>query len=105
MTQKSVNKEKFNIIMFCVHAQMFTNNQKLLQNSPSWRTFKIRSADQGSISLPVHYFFVYSKTVSNQIIASRFEIKIIHLLNECSVYLFIDLNLVTRAEAVTSVSA
>ena len=54
---KSVDKEKINIIMICVRAQMFTNNHRLLRHSPSWRQFKIRSADRGRISLPVHYFF------------------------------------------------
>ena len=42
-----------NIIMTCVGAQLFTNNHKLLWNSPSWRQFKIRS---GGVSLQVHYF-------------------------------------------------
>ena len=46
-----------NIIMVCARAQMFTNNDRLLRNSPSLPQFKIRSADQGRISHPVHYFF------------------------------------------------
>ena len=56
-----LDKEKINIIMICVRAQLFTNNHRLLRNSPSWRQFKIRSADQGRISLPVHYFFCLFK--------------------------------------------
>ena len=97
MTQKSVDKEKipFNIIMICVCAQMFTNNHRLLRNSPSWPQFKIRSADQGHISLSVHYFFCLFK---NRVI----EINIISLVKRIF-YLFIRPN--TRAEAVTSVSA
>ena len=43
--------------MICAHDQMFTNNHRLLQIAHSWPQFKIRSADQGRISLPVHYFF------------------------------------------------
>ena len=43
--------------MICAHTQVFTNNHRLLQNSPSWPQFKITSADQGRISLPVHYSF------------------------------------------------
>ena len=30
---------------------------KVLRNSPSWPQFKITSADQGRISIPVHYSF------------------------------------------------
>ena len=44
--------------MICVRTQMFTNNHRLLRNSPSWRQFKIRSADQGCISLLVYYRFI-----------------------------------------------
>ena len=55
--QKSVDKEKINIIMICARTQMFTNNHRLSGNSPSWPKFKIRSADRGRISLPVYYFF------------------------------------------------
>ena len=61
VSYKSVDKEKIKLIMICVHAQMFTNNHKLLRNSPSWRQFKIRCADRGRISLPVHYFFCLFK--------------------------------------------
>ena len=74
VSQTTVNKEKMNIIMICVRAQLFTNNHRLLWNSPSWRQFKIRSADftSGTLFLlfiqqplfsnkvghfPVHYFF------------------------------------------------
>ena len=57
-----MDKEKFNIIMICVRVQMFTNNHRLLRNSPSWRQFKIRSAEQGRILLPVHYLFCLFKT-------------------------------------------
>ena len=42
----SVDKEKIKLIMICVRTQLFTNNDRLLRNSPSWRQFKIRSADQ-----------------------------------------------------------
>ena len=61
VTQKSVDKEKINIIMICVRTQMFTNNHRLLDNSPSWPQFKIRSGDRGRISFPVHYFFCLCK--------------------------------------------
>ena len=90
--------------MICVRTQMFTNNHRLLWNSPSWRQFKIRSASQGRISLLVYYFFFLLK---NRVKLLQEELKktLFHLLNEYSIYLFIDLNLVTRAEAVTSVSA
>ena len=64
VTQKSVDKEKVNIIM---HAQLFTNNHRLLWNSPSWRQFKIRSASQGRIPLPVHYFFCLFKNRVNSL--------------------------------------
>ena len=49
------------VIMICVRTQMFTNNHKLLRNRPSWRQLKIRSANLGRISLPVHYFFCLLK--------------------------------------------
>ena len=32
-------RRKSNIIMICVLTQMFTNNHRLLRNSPSWRQF------------------------------------------------------------------
>ena len=58
---KSVDKEKIKFIMICVHTQMFTNNHRLLRNSPSCQQFKIRSSDRGHISLAVHYFFCLFK--------------------------------------------
>ena len=64
MTQKSVDKEKMNIIMIRVRTQMFTNNDRLLRNRPSLPKFKIRLPIR-AVSLPAHYFFVYSTTVSN----------------------------------------
>ena len=57
LMQKSFDKKKINIIMICACTQMFINNHMLLQNSPSWPQFKITSADQGRISLPVYYSF------------------------------------------------
>ena len=65
VTYKSVDKEKIKLIMICVHAQMFTNNHRLLWNSPFWRPFKIRSANRGRILLPVHYFFCLFKNRVN----------------------------------------
>ena len=61
VSYKSVDKEKIKLIMICVRTQMFTNSHRLLWNSPSWRQFKIRSADRGRISLSVHYFFCLFK--------------------------------------------
>ena len=55
--QKSFDKKKINIIMICARTSMFTNNHRLLRNCPSCQQFKITSADQGRISLPVHYSF------------------------------------------------
>ena len=70
----SVDKEKIKLIMICVRTQ-FTNIDRLLRNSSSWRQFKIRSADRrlvpcpnvpvyanrSCISIPVHYFFCLLK--------------------------------------------
>ena len=70
-----VDKEKIKLIMIDVRTQLFTNNDRLLQNSPSWRQFKIRSADRrlvpspngpvyadrSRISILVHYFFCLLK--------------------------------------------
>ena len=75
MNYNSVDKEKINLIMICVRTQLFTNNDRLLRNSPSWRQFKIRSADlrlvpcpnvpvyadRSLISILVHYFFCLLK--------------------------------------------
>ena len=77
-----MDKEKINIIMICVRTQMFTNNHRLLGNSPSWPQFKIGSADRGCISFPVHISFVYSKKNKKQ--------AVFHLLTEYSICLFID---------------
>ena len=41
VAQKSVDEEKMNIIMICVPTQMFTNNDRLLRNSPSLPQFKV----------------------------------------------------------------
>ena len=70
-----VDKEKIKLIMICVRTQLFTNNDRLLRNSPSWRKFKIRSADRRLVPCPnlpvnadrilisilVHYFFCLLK--------------------------------------------
>ena len=75
VSYNSVDKEKIKLIMICVHAQLFTNSDRLLRNSPSWRQFKIRSADRrlvpcpnvpvyadrSHISIPVHNFFCLLK--------------------------------------------
>ena len=79
VTQKSVDKEKMNIIMICVRTQMFTNNDSLLWNSPSLPQFKIRSADQGGISLPAYYFFCLFNN----------RVKLFYLLTEYFIYLLL----------------
>ena len=84
-----MDKEKINIIMICVRAQMFSNNHRLLWNSQSWRQFKIRSADQGRISLMVHYFFCLFKNRVKSL-KEELKLKLFRLLNEYSIYLFID---------------
>ena len=81
VSYKSVDKEKIKLIKICVRAQMFKNNHRLLQNSPSWRQFKIMSADQGCISLPIHYFFCLFKN-RVKIIARRIKINIISLVKQ-----------------------
>ena len=48
--------------MIC--AQMFTNNDRLLRNSPSLPQFKIRSADQGRISLLIHDRITHAEAVT-----------------------------------------
>ena len=67
--------------MICAREQMFTNNQRLLQNSPSWPQFKIKSVNQGRISLPIHYFFCL---FNNRVKSLQEELKyaVFHLLTE-----------------------
>ena len=84
---------------------MFTNKHRGLWNSPSWPQFKITSASQGRIPLSVHYFFC---TFTNRVKSLQKELKyaVFHLLTEyfiTGIYLLLDL--ITRAEAVTPVSA
>ena len=75
VSYKSVDKGKIKLIMICVRAHMFTNNHRLLRNSPSWRQFKIRYADQGGIALPVHYFFCLFKN-SVKLLQEEFKDKL-----------------------------
>ena len=109
VSYNSVDKEKIKLIMICVHTQLFTNNDRLLRNSPSWRQFKIRSADcrmvpcpnvpvyadRSHISIPVHYFFCLLK---NRVKSLQVELKLtlFHSLNKYSIYLFIDLTYLLR---------
>ena len=75
MTQKSVDREEITTIMICARAQML----RFLRNSPSWPNFKIRSADQGRFSLPLHYFFFF---YFKKIFARKFNYAEFHLLTE-----------------------
>ena len=84
-----MDKEKISIIMICARTQMFTNNHRLLGNSPSWPQFKIRSTDRGRISLPVHYFFcLFNKSVKS--LQKELKKAVFHSLTEYSIYLLID---------------
>ena len=48
-----VDKEKIKfIIIICVRAKLFTNNDRLLRNRSSWRQFKIMSADRRLVPCP-----------------------------------------------------
>ena len=73
--------------MICVRTQMFTNNHRLLRNSPYWQQVKIRSADRGD-----HFRYIISLVYSKkcQIIAKRIEINIIIPVKRIFYFLFID---------------
>ena len=58
VSYKSVDKEKIKLIMICVHAQMFTNNHRLLWNSHP-------GDNPGAFHFRYIISFVYSKTLSN----------------------------------------
>ena len=83
---------------------MFTNNHRLLQNSPSWPQFKIRSA---IVKAVFHFRYIISLFIQQpyQIIARRIEIFIISLVKRIFNDLFIDPTYLLRVEAVTPVSA
>ena len=87
--------------MICVHTQMFTNNHRLLRNSPSWPQFKIRLSPY-FISSTIFLLFTQQPC---QIIARRIKtgnISLVNLPNILFIYLLI--RPITRAEAVTPVS-
>ena len=104
-----MDQEKINIIMICVYAQIFTNNHRLLWNSPSWRQVKIRSADRGRISLPVYYFFCLFKNrvklLQEELKLTLFQINIISLVKRIFHLFIYRPDLITWAEAVTPISA
>ena len=90
MTQNSVDKEKGerrkSTLLIFVRAQMFTNNDRLLQNSPSLHNLKS--------GLPIkavfHFRYIISLFIQQpcQIIARKIEISSILLVNQ-KFYLFI----------------
>ena len=97
VSYNSVDKEEIKLIMICVRTQLFTDNDRLLQNSPSWRQFKIRSADRRLVPCPNEpvykpyfnsgtLFLLFEKPY--QIIARRIEINIILPIKQIF-YLFI----------------
>ena len=89
MTQTLVDKEKMNIIMIGLHAQMFTNNDRLLRNN--CHNSKSDLLIKAVFHFSLHFFTLFLLFIQQpcQTIAGKIEISSILLVNEYFIYLFI----------------